>query len=125
MNQSNKTPPAREEYRSDTVSSLAVLGAAFCSMKTIPETFTKSGWHFRQIERRGEWAIFERYSARRNARTHYEVVRIRSHNGFKIPGTETMAEAAEIYPSDSTWGRDGFTLPTVTEAREKFEQLTK
>jgi hypothetical protein len=29
MNQSNKTPPAREEYRSDTVSSLAVLGAPF------------------------------------------------------------------------------------------------
>jgi hypothetical protein len=28
MNQSNKTPPAREEYRSDTASSLAVLGAA-------------------------------------------------------------------------------------------------
>ena len=29
-NASNKTPPAFKEHRSDTVSSLEVLGAAFC-----------------------------------------------------------------------------------------------
>jgi hypothetical protein len=100
-------------------------GGGLLFMKTIPETFTKSGWHFRQIERRGEWAIFQRHACREDARIHYEVVRIRSHNGFKIPGTETMADPAEIYPSDNVWGRDGFTLPTITTAREKFEQLTK
>lgn len=94
-------------------------------MKTIPETFTKSGWHFHQVDRRGEWAIFERHAVRGNARTHFEVVRIRSHNGFKIPGTDQMAEPAEIYPSEGVWGRDGFTLTTLERALEKFEQVTK
>lgn len=93
-------------------------------MKTIPETFTKSGWHFRQIERRNQWAIFERWKDE-GCQPHYEVVRIRSHDGFKIPGTETMAEPAEIYPSDTAWGRDGFTLTTIEAAREKLDQVAK
>jgi len=95
------------------------------SMKTIQEIFQKSGWGFKQIERRGEWAIYERTAILDNAKAHYEVVRIRSHNGFKIPGTEQMAEPAEIYPSDAVWGRDGFTLPTFDQAQEKLEEATK
>lgn len=87
-------------------------------MKTIPHTFTKNGWHFRQIERIGNLAIFERFKDAANS--HFEVVKIRAHNGFKIPGTDTMAEPAEIYPSDNAWGRDGFTLPNLEEARQKM-----
>ena len=94
-------------------------------MKTIPETFSKNGWRFRQIERVGQWAIFERRSFRANSSAHYEVVKIRAHDGFMIPGTETMAEPAECYPSTSTWGRDGFTLPNIDAARVKFQQLSK
>lgn len=92
-------------------------------MKTIPETFEKSGWHFRQIKRRGECAIFERWKG--GGVPHFEVVRIRQHKGFKIPGTEIMAEPAEVYPSDNTWGRDGFTFTKIEESLMKFEQLTK
>lgn len=88
-------------------------------MKLIPETFSKSGWQFRQIERKGNLAIFER--SKDEGKPHYEVVKIRAHNGFKIPGTETMAEPAEVYPSDTAWGRDGFTYSTLDEARQKLE----
>jgi hypothetical protein len=90
-------------------------------MRLIPESFEKNGWQFRQIERRNQWALFERRKP--GGKPHYECVRIRSHNGFKIPGTETMAEPAEIYPSNETWGRDGFTLLSLERGIAKLDEV--
>ena len=90
-------------------------------MKTIPETFPKLGWNFRQIKRKGDLAIFER--SKPETLPHYEVVRIRQHQGFQIPGTDEVAEPAELYPGNTAWGRDGFTLNTIEEAEAKFQKI--
>jgi hypothetical protein len=94
-------------------------------MRTIQETFQKGGWAFRRIKRHGNWAIFERTALRDNAKPHYEVVRIRSHNGFKIPGTAETSKPSEFYPSDAAWGRDGFTFLTIQQAQNRFEEVSQ
>lgn len=92
-------------------------------MRTIPHTFTKIGWTFTQINRRGHIAIFSRWKD--PAKPHMEVIRIRTHNGFPLPDG-TRAEPGEIYPSDNQWGRDGFTFSgkdMAERAESKMREL--
>lgn len=94
----------------------------FASMNPIPTTFTGNGFVHEQIERVGSFAIYRRFK-QGGGQEHFEVVRIRSHNGFTIPGTNKKAPAAETYPSNEKWGKDGWTFPTIDSAREKFGEL--
>lgn len=91
-------------------------------MNPIPTTFTAGGFVHDHIQREGNFAIYRRF-AQAGGREHFEVIRIRSHNGFKIPGTEKMAPPSETYPSNEKWGHDGWTFPTIESAREKFDAL--
>jgi hypothetical protein len=88
-------------------------------MKPIELTFTKSQWHFEQLSRVGDIAIYKR---KKNGDPHYEVVRIRRHNGFKLP-TGEMTEPAEYYPGDNAWGTDGFTFVRLDVAQAMQAQM--
>jgi hypothetical protein len=90
-------------------------------MKQIETKFTQKGWDMRQVQREGSFAIYERSKDGKNH--HYEVIRIKSHNGFPIPGTDETSEPAEYYPSDTSWGKDGFTIHDLGEARQKLQSL--
>jgi hypothetical protein len=92
-------------------------------MKQIETEFTQKGWQLRQLSRVDDIAIYER--SKEGAAPHYEVVRIKSHNGFQIPGTEQMSEPAEYYPSEKSWGVDGFTFSTIKDASERLAKLTQ
>lgn len=93
-------------------------------MKSILISFEKSGWFFEQIKRQGAIAIYKRWKDG-GLPPHYEVIRIQSHNGFPIPGTDKQSEPAEFYPSEKQWGTHGFTFTKMEGAEIKFHELTK
>ena len=90
-------------------------------MKQLEKEFTQKGWSLKRLWRTDNIAIYER--SKDGAALHYEVVRIKSHNGFQIPGTDQVSEPAEYYPSEKSWGVDGFTFNTTEEALAKADQL--
>lgn len=91
-------------------------------MKAIPTSFRKGGFDFIQILREGDWAIFKkiRTALWKPHLAHYEVVRIRSHDGFTLAGK--TFPPAETYPSSEKWGVDGFTCATLARAQEKLAE---
>lgn len=92
-------------------------------MKKLETTFAQKGWTLNFIKRQDNIAIYERQ--KEGVPSHFEVVRIKSHNGFQIPGTDQRSEPAEYYPSENSWGVDGFTLHTQGEAEVKMMVLVE
>lgn len=93
-------------------------------MKKIKKKFEKSNFIFEQLKRVGEFAIYSRYNKDFKKETlHYEVIIIKSHNGYTIAGKNLPP--AEIYPSSSSWGSLGFTFSSLNEAEKKLQQLIK
>ena len=89
-------------------------------MNLIPSAFTKRGFSHREIERRGDWRIYERKG---HGKAHFEVVKITSHNGYTVAGVHIPS--SEVYPSSSTWGIYGFTIPTLQSALQKLDDAAK
>ena len=98
-------------------------------MKQLPELFTSKGFTHRMVKRSGDVALFERYKTD-PAKSHFEVVRVQSHNGRTIAGQ--FLPPAEFYPSTSQWGTHGFTYTeghsgsrdkALQDAESRFLQL--
>jgi hypothetical protein len=87
--------------------------------KPLAESFKKNGFNHELIIREGDVAIYERSKNGKNF--HYEVIIIKRHNGYMLAGI--LIEPAEIYPSSSLWGANGFTYNTLEEAENKFNSL--
>jgi hypothetical protein len=88
--------------------------------RPLPESFRAKGWDFRQIDRIGDVALFEKTHTE-VACPSYEVVIVQRHGARVIAGREIPA--AEAMPSTEMWGRAGWTLTTENTAREKFTAL--
>ncbi len=88
--------------------------------RPIPLEFTKSGFGFQQIERVGDWAIYEQSKGKG---VWFEVIHIKRHDGYEIGGKKI--EPAETYPSSATWGVDGFTLLTLAAAKQRLQEKTQ
>ena len=95
-------------------------------MKPMPLTFVKNTFAYEQVLRNGQIAI---YKQRLNATADkpvrgclaYEVIRIQ-----QIPDGEMFGrpiEAHETGPSNSSWGTDGWTYPTLERAKAKYHAL--
>jgi hypothetical protein len=89
-------------------------------MKTIPKTFAKKGFSYKQIKREGMKAIFEQVKKGHTGVT-YEVVRIIKHNGYELGGQKIPA--GEAYPGSSQWGISGWTFQNLKDAEGKFKKL--
>lgn len=89
--------------------------------KPLPETFTKYGDTFQQIERIGDAAIYSRTSP--NGRKGYEVILISRHDGYEVQGV--VIPPAEVYPSSSAWGTYGWTTNDRIRADELFSAAIK
>lgn len=83
--------------------------------KPLATTFTKWGDTFIQIKREGDVAIFSRKST--SGFEQFEIIIIQRHNGYEVKGVKV--DAAETYPSSSSWGAYGWT----TNSRERAEEL--
>ncbi len=91
-------------------------------MKTIIE-FTRNGFTHRQLKRSGQIALIERFKGTiaKPEQLHFEVVRIRAHDGYIIGGREIPP--GESYPSSEAWGIHGFTYRDRDEAEAKFAEM--
>lgn len=89
-------------------------------MKTLPLTFTESGWSYTQLARKGRVAIYRKVKQGGLAES-FEVIRIQSHNGYKIAGKDIPA--SETYPCSNSWGTNGWSCITREAADAKFQQL--
>jgi len=93
-------------------------------MKKLEKVFTKKGFKFTQVERKGNVAIYKQEALKvENPKANYEVVQIKSHNGYEIGGSKIAA--AEVYPGSSQWGLLGWTHIDLASAEKRFKKLIR
>jgi len=93
-------------------------------MKKLEVTFSKKGFKYTQVVRKGSHAIYQQENAKiKNSSKRYEVVEIKSHNGYEIGGSKIAA--AEVYPGSTQWGILGWTHLDLDSAKERFNKLVK
>jgi hypothetical protein len=90
--------------------------------KPLRTSFRLKGFDYRQIERKGDVAMFEQTKPGLS-RTWFEVVLVQRHGEYEIGGTKV--EAAETMTGTSQWGRLGWTYRDPKEARSRFDKLVK
>lgn len=90
-------------------------------MNTIKTEFSRKGFHFRQIYRHGQFAVFERTRLPNFTQKHYETVRLKPFPAHFTFGRQF--DAGEAYPSSEQWGSYGFTIPTESAALAKVEEM--
>jgi len=93
-------------------------------MKKLEKKFTKKGFVYTQINRIGNFALYKQEL--QNIKTFnpkYEVVHIKSHNGYELGGVKIPA--AEVYPSSTQWGALGWTFTELSLAEKRFKKLTR
>mgnify|MGYP001595511714 FL=1 len=87
-------------------------------------TFSKNTYHYRQVIRDGEWAIFGQYIKKTSEiPCAYEVIRIRVVPAGTIMGNAVPAR--EVGPSNESFGKDGFTYPTLGKAKAKLHEMVE
>jgi hypothetical protein len=85
-------------------------------MKTLPTTFKKNGWNYRQVKRVGRFAIYSQGGG-----VAYEVFKIRRNPTRVIKGH--TVDAHEAVPPDSVWGQEAWTCHTLERAEERLAAL--
>lgn len=85
--------------------------------------YKKNGYTLRYIKNEGDIYLYEKQSDREywmseEPRVHYEVIKAITRKAS--PKSEVKKK---VYPSDSDWGKLGWTLLTRERAEEKFELL--
>lgn len=84
-------------------------------------TFVKNTYFYEQVIRDGNWAIFKQRLRPGVGELAYEVIRIRVKPAVTIMGK--LVEAHEAGPSNEAFGRDGFTYPTLAQAKAKLHEM--
>ena len=92
-------------------------------MKKLQNNFVRSGFNHELIKRDGVVAIYKRRGVEHHRDWHYEVVKISSHNGYKMGGA--YIEPAETYPGASLWGLQGWTCDSLERAEKLFVRACK
>ena len=92
---------------------------AYRPLKT---AFRSKGFDYRQIERRGDVAMFAQTKPGL-LHTWYEVVLVQRHDAYEKG--DVKIEAAETMPSTSQWGRLGWTFRDAKKAKNRFDELAK
>jgi len=90
-------------------------------MKTLPLDFISKKWHFKQVCREKNWAIYKRWHEDWPENVHYEVIQIQKHNGMVLGGNQIPP--SEYYPNSNSWGTLGFTCHTREAAYKKLGQM--
>jgi len=91
-------------------------------MQPIDTAFDEGRFHYTQLERRGDIAIYRQEHKENPKVVRFEVIRIRVQPEHTWPSGQTTPER-EAYPGASVWGRLGFTCFTLEEARALSARL--
>lgn len=89
-------------------------------MKELSKTFDSKGFHFEQIKRAENVALYKRSSIG-TKHFHYEVIYVQSHNGYTI--NNVNYPPSEYYPRSEDWGCKGFTYNKLNDALKCFKKL--
>ncbi len=91
-------------------------------MNKLEKKFTTSGFDFRQMKRKDNWALYEK---RRGGSVSYEIIKIRSkeETKAKIQGKEIIFKAGEYYPSTTEFGDFGWAFMELRNALQEYTVL--
>ena len=89
----------------------------------LKKEFTVSGFDFRQMKRKGDWALYEK---RRGGSVSYEIIKIRSkeETKTKIQGKEITFKGGEYYPGTTEFGDFGWAFIELRTALHEYGVLT-
>jgi hypothetical protein len=93
------------------------------SYKPLPSRFRHDRFDYRQIHRKGDFAIYQQTWRGKQDSAAFEVIRVRRRDGFEINGR--FVQPAEIYPNCEAWGVDGFTLTDKDAAFAKLREISR
>jgi hypothetical protein len=92
-------------------------------MTPLPSTIRFDGFTFRQIERNGDVALFEKGKPT-HTRSSFEVVIVQKHPAKTFPSGKYY-EARESMPRSEDWGVRGWDYTNLENAQTKFNQLAE
>jgi hypothetical protein len=93
-------------------------------MKILGKKITNKNFCYKQIIRENNVAIYEQSlidSEIKNTNKRYEVIIIKSHEGYEINGNKIPP--SEMYPSANHWGTLGWTCMTMEDAQKRFKKV--
>lgn len=90
-------------------------------MTPFPITFNKNGFHYEQILRNGQIAIYKQRLRPGAGCLAFEVIKIRQKEESMMFGKPI--EAHEIGPSNEEFGRWGWSFNSLERAKAKFHAL--
>lgn len=90
-------------------------------MKPMPPTFSKNGFHYEQLLRDGQFAIYKQRLRPGAGCLAFEVIKIRQKEESMMFGK--TVEAHEVGPSNEDFGQFGWSYPTLERAKAKFHEL--
>lgn len=94
-------------------------------MKELDKTIKRNGFTYELLKRDTSRAIYAQYIKTIDYPIGYEIIKIR-RNVVSENGTLKsiyLPENAEIYPSTSKWGIDGWTFKTIEQAENKYNEI--
>lgn len=100
-------------------------------MQKLAKEFKKWNFNFIQIERKGKYAIYEKFiiapphpakGDEESPSIGFEVVVIQKQKEHERFGQTFPAK--ELYPSSEAWGTYGHTFLTLQGAYKKYKELT-
>jgi len=101
-------------------------------MEKLKKEFVKWNFRFKQLERKGKYALYEKFilnppqpikGETNEPSIGFEVIIIQKQKEHERFGQTFPAK--ELYPSSETWGTYGWTFINMNNAYEKYNELCK
>lgn len=94
---------------------------AIQGMKPLATTFKKNTFTYELVQRDGDIAIYKQRLRPGEGCLAYEVIRVLKAETYEIMGN--TVEAHEYAPGNESFGKDGWTYPTLERAKAKMREL--
>jgi len=92
-------------------------------MKKLPKTFSAGGFDYKQVWRKGKWAVYERCKGDRAVA--WELIKVRVRQEEYVPQMKVLLPKREMYPAAREFGVWGWSLNSLADAEVKQVELTK
>jgi len=89
-------------------------------MQQLEKEIKSRGFIFEQEFRKDDYAIYSQWL--NNEIISYELIRIRKNKDWELFGKHF--EACESYPSDNSWGSEGWTFKNYSDAVKRLTEHT-
>jgi hypothetical protein len=114
----NHSPPRLIQSLSPCIRRSAAISDG---MTPLQSTFRSDSFDFRQVQRVGDMALFEKCKPT-HTNSSFEVVIVQKHPAKTFPNGKYYA-ARESMPRSEDWGVRGWTYANLESAQTKFNQL--